>query len=700
MKSSEDWRKARTLRGRRPGAVHSIPSGDERTEARRPEAGEPVAPRVVASVIDPLVREDGVGEPVLFVRSESGAQRLSSSPRAAHPVRERLLAKAREASARSASSPPPAMPAASTDSAAQQSGSDADAPDSEARDAPPRSVPLGVAVARELGDVARFDAVPELADDLDLIGAPERPRASARTSPPLGAPASLVLTALVGITVMAVLFGLLHQLAPRPPLVARQPPPSAVPAPPPEVTTLPPVAPPEPPKRAPRPPPKAVWRVADAAQEPGVRFIEADVGQRPLSAGLQNAGISRRDAYRIIHSFSGVKNLNRTRPRDHWSALLDGGTGRLTAFEYTVSDEEVYQARENAAGLLVAKALDLEVRRERVDGVIVVQGSLEASAARAGFEPGLTEVVNKALAGYTTASDMKSGDVLALVVQEVSVLGRFSRYAGVEALEYRPVGGEPVRVYYHQTDKVRGYVDARGRTFGRSRWARPVPGAAVTSRYNPRRFHPILKRIKPHNGTDFGAPLGTPVLAAGSGQVRFVGRAGPNGNMVMLSHPGGYTTGYSHLLRFARGLRVGQKVEQKQPIGYVGSTGRSTGPHLHFSAKKGGRFIDPESLNLDAFSRLPMSDRHTLAELRERYDRRLDALHPPEARPLPSSEPAQPGPVASPPAPSVAAFALEGAPAPVTSAPAEDENAAPAEAAAAEAPATIGPPEHDDPGDD
>jgi hypothetical protein len=166
----------------------------------------------------------------------------------------------------------------------------------------------------------------------------------------------------------------------------------------------------------------------------------------------------------------------------------------------------------------------------------------------------------------------------------------------------------------------------------------------VTSRFNPKRRHPILKRIKPHNGTDFGAAVGTPVLASASGRVSFIGKAGPNGNMIRLQHSGGYETGYSHLSRFAKGLKVGARVDQRQTIGYVGSTGRSTGPHLHFSAKRQDRFIDPESLNLDALSPLAAAERQLVSQLRLRYDPLLNAI--PIVMP-PAPQPAAPAEVAS-----------------------------------------------------
>ncbi len=615
-----------------------VPDEDERptSEAEAVALPSGVRSRIVARVIDPSVREDGLGEPVMLFpsrRSEPGAgmtaARANGSGGGSHPVRDRLLAKARAAAA---------------------SASDAGPGSAEAAPLPERARPKLAPEGREADDsidvtesdfvddveepVTRFDAVPELADDLDLIGAPERPRTppATRAVPPLAAPAALLLGTLFGVAGLAVLFAVLIQASPREPLLGRAAPERAqaalVPAP-----SAPAVSS-SMSKRAPRKQLPGPWRVADAENDASLVSVKGSVGNNSFLGAAQAAGIERREAYRVLKAFEGLKDLNRCRPRDVFHALLHEGTGRISAFEYSVNAEEVYQAREGPDGLLAAQQLDLQVRRERAQGVIVVEGTFDAAAEKAGFEPGLGAIVNKALAGYSSVGEMKDGDVVAIVVQEVTTLGNFSRYAGVEALEYRPIGNEPVRLYYHATEKARGYVDSKGRVFGKSRWARPVPGAAITSRYNPRRLHPILKIVKPHNGTDFGAPIGTPIVASAFGKVSFVGAAGPNGNMITLSHEGGYETGYSHLSRFVKGLKVGDRVDQKQVIGYVGSTGRSTGPHLHFSAKRNDRFIDPESLNLDAFSRLEVSDRQVLAELRRRYDRLLDALPIPEPRPL------------------------------------------------------------------
>lgn len=622
--------------------------------------------KIVARIVDPAVREDGRGDPVLVLHTAEARARIlqSEGPDVASrgaAVRERLLAKARAAAAAPRSSPP------LEPSAAELAG-DGSEPGAETRQ---KQISETRSLRPEPSEPG-FDALGEAADDLDLIGAPERrrsPRPDPGT-PTVSARAALLLGTACGVAGLGGLFALLVHFAPRPPLDLAQPSPVLVS--PPVAAVVPALtegeAPAEqvepsepeaaaPAGEAPHPAPvprvqheprrsvPAPWRIADAGKDPQMKRVRGNVGAGPFLTALQSAGVSRGEAYRVYNSFKGIKNLNRTRPQDSFEALLDT-KGHVLAFEYFTGEDQVFQARETNEGRLLAQQLDLKIERHRAEGVIVMHGGFEGSARRAGFEPGLSEVVNKALAGYTRTSDMRDGDVLALVAQEVTVLGQFDRYAGVEALEYRTRSGPPVRIYYHQVGRARAYVDAKGRTFGKSRWARPVAGAGVTSRFNPRRFHPILKRIKPHNGTDFGAVVGTPILAAGAGDVSFVGPAGPNGKFVRLVHAGGYETGYSHMSRFAKGLRAGMHVDQKQVIGYVGSTGRSTGPHLHFSAKRAGKFIDPESLNLDGMTRIPSGDRQTFLQLRQRYDQVLDGLVASGAR---AHEPPPPAPPAAPP---------------------------------------------------
>lgn len=380
------------------------------------------------------------------------------------------------------------------------------------------------------------------------------------------------------------------------------------------------------------------WRVSEGAHSPGLRYIEGKVGTDAFLKAVQAAGVPLKETYRIVTAFQGLKSFDHCAKTDRFAALIDAKTERLKAFEYQVSGEEVYQAREGASGLLEASKLDLKIEHTQIAGALVYDGkSLDDSAEQAGFERGLAHVLNKALDGHSAIEDLERGDVIRLIVQEVSVLGEFDRYAGVEALEVRRAKGEALRIYYFDAPGARGYYDAKGHAPNPGGWRKPIPGAPITSHFNLKRMHPILHKVMPHLGTDFGAPTGTPIGASAPGVVTFAGFRGPTGNLVKLSHAGGVETGYAHCSRIADGLKVGDQVKRMQIIGYVGSTGRSTGPHLHFSASKNGEFFDAEKLDLDGMRTLGGADRLAFDGAMAKYNPLLDAIALPE--PLPPEAP-------------------------------------------------------------
>ncbi len=225
-------------------------------------------------------------------------------------------------------------------------------------------------------------------------------------------------------------------------------------------------------------------------------------------------------------------------------------------------------------------------------------------------------------------SSIHAGARLRLIAEEQTTFGTFARYTDLVALEYQPPqsDGAPLRIYRYRSGGVPGYYDGRGRQPFHSAWRAPVPFARISSRFNLRRMHPVLHVVRPHTGVDFAAATGTPVYAASDGRVLFVGDGGPSGHLVTLQHANSITTGYSHLSRFAPHLRPGQVIEVRQLIGYVGSTGRSTGPHLHFTARKNGVFIDPLTLRLDGERVLPKRERPDFELQRAQLDRKLDAI--------------------------------------------------------------------------
>lgn len=381
------------------------------------------------------------------------------------------------------------------------------------------------------------------------------------------------------------------------------------------------------------------WRIEDERENNGVRTVTGKIGTKSFLAAVVDAGLEKEQAYRAFNALKDLKNLDKCDRDDTFLAMVDKSSSKLTAFEYVVSKEEVYQAKEGANGALAGQKLDFKIERNQVKvGLVYLGGDFDSSAEKAGLERGLGKVVQKALDGHSSIDELKKGDVLRMVVQEVTVLGEFSRYSGVEAIEIRPASGEPERFYYFRGAKERGYYDGKGKSPYEGGWRKPVKDAPITSHFNPKRLHPILKKVMPHTGTDFGAPSGTPVGASSYGTVSFIGPAGASGNLVKIEHPGDIETGYAHLSKFAEGLKVGDKVKRLQLIGYVGTTGRSTAPHLHFTAKKKGEFIDAETLNLDGMRVIARDERDAFAKVKTDYDALLDAVAIPVSAPEPVAQ--------------------------------------------------------------
>ncbi|MGH7552343.1 MAG: M23 family metallopeptidase [Longimicrobiales bacterium] len=153
-------------------------------------------------------------------------------------------------------------------------------------------------------------------------------------------------------------------------------------------------------------------------------------------------------------------------------------------------------------------------------------------------------------------------------------------------------------VWFHPNDEVRGYYDKEGRPLRSGFSKYPVDFPRITSNFSSNRYHPILGVNRAHLGTDFGARTGTPVKSTADGTVTFAGRSGGYGNMIRIRHMNGYETRYAHLSRFAKGVRTGAKVTQKQLIGHVGATGLATAPHLHYELRQNGRAINLRTARL------------------------------------------------------------------------------------------------------
>ncbi len=236
---------------------------------------------------------------------------------------------------------------------------------------------------------------------------------------------------------------------------------------------------------------------------------------------------------------------------------------------------------------------------------------------------GSVKLANEFVAAFKNSIDfrtsLRKGDKIALVYTEKIRMGKVFGSPVIEAAMVE-TGGKRHYVYLFDGR----YYDEKGRELESFLLKRPVPNARITSKFTLRRYHPVLKRYRAHLGVDFGARKGTPVRAAGSGRVVFAGRKGGYGNVVIIRHKDGYKTLYAHLSKFRRGIRRGKRVKQGQIIGYVGSTGLSSGPHLHFGLYKNNRPINPLKVVRITKSRLYGKKRKKFLKLSKRYKEEIE----------------------------------------------------------------------------
>jgi murein DD-endopeptidase MepM/ murein hydrolase activator NlpD len=357
---------------------------------------------------------------------------------------------------------------------------------------------------------------------------------------------------------------------------------------------------------------------------------------------LRRAGASPEEADGLVNALSKLMDFRRCRPEQELTFVREAD-GSLSRFEYEVSVTELYRAVRKQGFEYAGTRVEVPLELRRIAKGGRVSGSLGQALEALGLRSSLAGVFVEVFEGKIDfKKQTRAGDSFRLLVDEQYVEGQFLGYDNALAIEYT---GERVGTqradWYEPQGESGDYYGKDGRAM-HGGWLRtPLRYDHISSPYNLRRRHPVLKRIMPHNGIDYAAAPGTTVWAAADGEVSFAGERGANGNLIAIRHPGGYESFYAHLLRINRGIRAGAKVKQRQPIGAVGSTGRSTGPHLHFALKRGGRFVDPASQLNGPGKALPGGDRNGFKNATRRLDTELDRV----ALAAAPSGPAAPEPV-------------------------------------------------------
>jgi murein DD-endopeptidase MepM/ murein hydrolase activator NlpD len=351
-------------------------------------------------------------------------------------------------------------------------------------------------------------------------------------------------------------------------------------------------------------------------------------GGDSLGRLLKRSGLTAQQTDEVIRALHGVLDFKSIRAGQRFRLARDG-RGEVQSFELILSKISTVRAARDAAGQLQGSADRSQTRVEVKQLGGRIDSSLYAAIKAAGEDSSLVAFFVDVFAyDLDFYNDTHDGDVFRVVVEKEYKDDEFLGYRRILAAEYTGKVGTFRTYHFAPEGDSRGrYFDAAGESAEKTFLKTPLKFARVSSGFDRRRMHPVLHTVRAHLGIDYAAPVGTPIWAAAPGKIISRGPAGGAGNMIVLRHDNGLDTVYMHLSKFAAGQKVGQFVEAKTVIGFVGTTGLSTGPHLHFGVKRGGAFVDPTKLAPLRRGSVAKQHRDAFQRERQRLQALLDAAH-------------------------------------------------------------------------
>jgi murein DD-endopeptidase MepM/ murein hydrolase activator NlpD len=321
-----------------------------------------------------------------------------------------------------------------------------------------------------------------------------------------------------------------------------------------------------------------------------------------LSELLERTRLASAEAHAILAEIEAVHDVRKLRPGFVLRYTLTTRTGEVARADLALDPDHLLTVQKGAAGL-EARVDSVEVKPDTA----VLAGRVGSSLYQAlldgdgsvprGERERLADVLADQIFAWKVdfSRDIQPGDAYRIVYERQARPDGTARSGRVLAVQFETGGRLQEAYLFRQYDRD-DYFDADGESLRRAFLRAPLEFRRISSSFSSGRYHPILHRIRAHKGIDYAASTGTPVRAVGDGVVASAGSGGGYGNVVRLQHMRGYASRYAHLSRFAKGIREGVRVHQGDVIGYVGTTGLSTGPHLHYEFHSDGRAVDPNTI--------------------------------------------------------------------------------------------------------
>lgn len=335
--------------------------------------------------------------------------------------------------------------------------------------------------------------------------------------------------------------------------------------------------------------------------EPLPPFVDhlGELGKgQTLSGALGKFGVDGAQVEALVQALAPHFSFRLARPGTRFSLTIRTADMRVEKFRFEHAPLEIYEAYREG-DVLQGRKETVNVASRVVAAGGEVQATLYEAVQHAGESPAIASSLIDVFAwDLDFYKDTRPGDRFKVLVEKVYKDDTFIHYGRLLAAEYASVKKGTFRTYWFQGEgeKSGAYYLEDGQSARKTFLATPLKFVRISSGFNKHRKHPVLGYTKAHMGVDFAAPTGTPVWAMADGKVTQAGYKGANGNLVVIAHKGGLVSLYAHLHKIK--VKAGQEVEQKQIIGTVGTTGRSTGPHLHFGVKVNGAYVNPQNLKM------------------------------------------------------------------------------------------------------
>ena len=356
-----------------------------------------------------------------------------------------------------------------------------------------------------------------------------------------------------------------------------------------------------------------------------------------LAKVLVRAGIEGRDAHAAIRAFSKVHNPRRIRKGDRLrifykphiieNQYYKTTPGTFIGFDYNASHEQEVRVLREDDGGFTSQTRNRLVVRQSVRLEVVITTSLYMAGKKRGLSDStLAELIRLFSWDVDFQRDIRKNDSFQVMYNHITDEDGKAVNGGKIFFAALTLSGKRKAIYrFTGEDGHTEYFDEKGHSAQKALMRTPIDGARLSSGFGRRR-HPILGYTKMHRGVDFAAPMGTPIYAAGNGTIEYASRKGGYGKYVRIRHNRNYKTAYAHMKGFARGIRRGRRVTQGQIIGYVGTTGRSTGPHLHYEILRSGRQLNPMRVRMPSGRKLKGKELARFQELRATLDHRYALL--------------------------------------------------------------------------